>query len=83
MKKILLVLSALGMLVAFSSCSRDCVCKAAYKNADGDKISKSKTVEYDLSDDEKDECKDGSTDGWDKEQVTGFEYKVKCRKTMF
>ena len=83
MKKVLLVLSMFGMLVAFSSCSRDCVCKRVYKNADGDKEYKSKTAYYDLDDDQKDKCKDDNTDGWDKDQLTGGEYKLKCHKVMF
>ena len=83
MKKVLLVLSVFGMLAAFSSCSRDCVCKSAYKNSDGDKTSKSRAVQYNLSDDEKDNCKEGNTSGWDKNQLTGGEYKIKCHKTMF
>ena len=71
------------MLVAFSSCSRDCVCKRVAKNSDGDKIAKIKTTGYNLSDDEKDKCKDENTDGWDKDQLTGGEYKIKCHKVMF
>lgn len=69
------------MLAAFSSCSRDCVCKSAYKDSDGDKTSKSRTVSYNLSDDEKDNCKDSNTKGWDK--LGDGEYKIKCHKTMF
>lgn len=80
MKKVLLVLSVFGMLAAFSSCSRDCVCKQITKNADGDRVSKSKTVGYDVED--KDKCKDSNTDGYDK-LPGGGEYKLKCHKTMF
>lgn len=79
MKKVLLVLSVFGMLAAFSSCSRDCVCKAAYKDSEGDKTYKSKTTYYDVE--EKDKCKDDNTKGWDK--FGDGERKVKCHKTLF
>lgn len=80
MKKVLLVLSVFGMLAAFSSCSRDCVCKRIQKDADGDKEYRSKTAYYDV--DEKDKCKDSNTDGYDK-LPGGGEYKLKCHKTLF
>lgn len=78
MKKVLLVLSVAGMLLGFTSCAKDCVCKTVEKK-DGDKVSVEKTKLYDLSKDEKDECKDTDKtweDGDDK-------YTVKCHKTMF
>ncbi len=82
MKKVLLFLSVAGMLLCFSSCKKDCVCKAVYKNADGDKIDKVKEAFYDLSDEDKDECKEDNTDGWDKDPLGG-EYKLKCHKVIF
>lgn len=75
MKRILLI-ATLGLAaLLMSSCfGRDCVCKEVVKR-DGDKVSKSKEIYFDLTDKEKDECKDMDKDYEDGDD----EYKIKCR----
>lgn len=77
MKKVLLVLSVAGLLLGFTSCKKDCVCKTVVKH-DGDKVSVSKEKLYDLSKEDKDECKD--TDESFKEG--GEEFTVKCHGAL-
>lgn len=74
MKKVLLMVALGASMVALTSCfGRDCVCKTVIEK-DGDKVSKSKEIYYDLADGDKDKCKDNDSET----SLGGNKVVVKC-----
>ena len=74
MKKVLLVLTLGAAALIMSSCfGRECVCKSTMKK-DGEKVAKTKSIDFD------EKC-DKTGDWTDKETILGVEYETttKCK----